>query len=454
MRSPESRAAGSPPTHGRAARRAAIEILARVENGAWSDRLLQTHESRLDDRRDRGLLHVLVLECLRWQGAADARLAPWVRGGLERLDPPVRALLRIAVVEGARLARPTPIAVDIAVGLAREVAGEGASRLVNAVLRRALAPGAPVLDVKATLPGWLFERWRQEYGEAATARMAARLCEPAHPFLVAAASVDRDALAREVAEAGVTTTPSTLDPRGLSVTGGVPQATPAFARGAFTLIDEGAALVARLAAPGPGDERPIIDLAAAPGGKTAALSAAHPQHRIVALELVASRARALAGTIARTHADERVLAVRADARNAPVAPECASVVLLDAPCSGTGTLRRRPERRWRVSEADIAKAAALQRALLGEAAALVGPRGALVYAVCSLEPEEGRHVIADFLATHPGFRIEDPRETLAELDERFIADDPLRLVTRPDLAETEGFVAARFRRCEEAPGQG
>ncbi|MCE5246338.1 RsmB/NOP family class I SAM-dependent RNA methyltransferase, partial [bacterium] len=316
-----------------------------------------------------------------------------------------------------------------------------AAPLVNAVLRR-IAAARPPLDPLATVPAWLLERWRRTYGEERARRLVEAALRPARPFLVALD--DRAALAERLAAAGVETEPAARHPGGLVVKGGAPQETEEFAAGSFVLLDEGAALVALLAAPR--DERPVADVAAAPGGK-AALLAPLARGGLAALELHRTRARLLAASLRRTaRPGERATAARADALRPPLRDGVFGLALLDAPCTGTGTLRKRPEKRDRLAESDVAECAARQAAMLERTAALVGPGGALVYAVCSLEPEEGEDVVRAFLAAHPEFAAEDPRETLGEAADGLVAGDPPLLRTRPDEEDTEGFVAARLVR--------
>ncbi len=421
----------------------AARVLAEVEDGAWSDRLLQARAARLDDARDRGLFHTLVLTTLRWQGALDARLAPHVTGGLARLAPVVRAVLREAAAEALVLGHVVPIAVDAAVDAVRAAGAPRAAGLVNAVLRRALADGAP-LDAQLTLPEWLVARWSARYG-AALDTLVAALNAPARAFAIARPDRGpRADLRARLAASGVATEPALRHPWGLHVVHGVIAAAPEFARGDVLLMDEAAALVGLLAQP-TGDG-PVADLAAAPGGKTALL-AQLTGAPIVALEFDAARARRLAAFVrARAARPERVAVVRADARVPPLPGGRFDTVLLDAPCSGTGTLRRRPEKRWRLAPGDIDACAARQRAMLDAAADLVAPGGALVYSVCSLEPEEGRDLVAAFLAARPAFAAHDPAEILGPAAEGLVEGDPPLLEIRPDVGGMDGFVAARLVR--------
>lgn len=422
-----------------------VDALVRVEDGAWSDRLLASLEARLDEPRDRALVHRLVLTTLRWQGALDERLAPLVRGGLARLDAPVRAALRAGLAEVIVLGSPPGVTVSAFVDETRVRAGAGAGGLVNAVLRRAARPGAASLDESATLPAWLFDGWCRAYGPEAATGIRAAMTRPPRPFVVPArGGSDAERVAAMLADEGVRVAPASFHEGGLVVLGGAPQASEAFRRGEIVIVDEAAALVAELArrvdVPGV-----LVDLTAAPGGKSALLAHA-ADAPLVALELVAGRASQLAATLARAAPDRPAVAVRADALAPPLPDASCALVLLDAPCTGSGTLRRRPERRHRLREDDVVRAASAQRELLDAAARLVAPGGALVYAVCSLEPEEGRAQVEGLLARHREFRAVDPQEFLPDSADSLVVGDPPMLVTRPDRGELEGFAAARVHR--------
>jgi len=445
-----SPAAGGAPTPPRkpdpGVRAEAIRILAEVERGAWSDRLLQARSPRFEDPRERRFLNVLVLSTLRWQGALDRILAPFVHGGLARLRPEVRAALRLGVAQATVLGKQPAIAGDTTVSAMRAVGGPRPAGLVNAVLRQVFAGEIPEPDPAATVPAWLHRRWVLRYGRERTDRLVRAALRPARPFLVARPDRGgREAVAEALAREGVETRPARRHPWGLVVQKGAPQLTASFDRGDFLLVDEGAALVASLALPA--DGKAVADLAAAPGGK-AAILAQGKTAGIVALEIFPRRARHLAGLLATRAPSGRAAAVVADATRPPLPRERFGTVLLDAPCSGTGTFRRRPEKRHRVRPDDIPDCAARQARMLAAAAPLVAPGGALVYAVCSLEEEEGIGQVRSFLASHPEFTPVDPAEVLGAAAEGLVAteDGIPFLATRPEEEETDGFFAARLRR--------
>jgi 16S rRNA (cytosine967-C5)-methyltransferase len=427
-----------------------VGVLADVEAGAWSDRLLAAREQRLVLPADRARLHALVYAALRWMGAIDARLGPLVHAGLASLDPRVRAALRLAAAEIFVLGHPAPVAVDAAVHAVRLAGAAPAAGLVNAVLRRLAAEGGG-LDPALTMPAWLTLRWSRRFGDDAARALVEAANRPARPFAVARGDrpgdsgmeAARGALPLAFAGAGVETECAARHPGGLVVTRGAPQATAAFAEGRCVLLDEAAALVALLATPG--DGRAVADLAAAPGGK-AALIAQRSAGPVVALEPVPSRARRLAETLALRAPAGKTVVLRGDALAPPLASAAFGSVLLDAPCSGTGTLRRRPDKRHRLAPGDIADCAARQARMLDAAALLVARGGALVYAVCSLEPEEGEEQLRDFLARHREFVPADPAASLGAAVDGLVTGDPPALATRPDRDGLDGFFAARLVR--------
>ena len=425
---------------GEAVRRAAIAALVRIEGGAWSDRLVRAAAARLADPRDRALLTRLVYTTLRWQLAIDPLLDAAALPALER------CALRLAVAQAAVLELPVPIAVSSVVGALAAGRDRRRAGRVNACLRRLFRKGVPELDSVRTVPDWLVERWGRTFGAEAARAIAVASTRPARPFVVDLArwSVRGGAAASGPPDAGR----SPLVPEGAYAPRGAPATGP---EARAVALDEGAAVVARLAVVGPPGR--CADLTAAPGGKTLLL--AHGRTGpLVALERHAGRARTLARRLRAWGLDRAVALARADATRPPLAARSFACVLLDAPCSGTGTLRRRPERRLRITSGEIERIVDLQRRLLEGAADLVAPGGVLVYAVCSLEPEEGIEQVSSFLARHHEFDLDDAPACLGPAGAD-VADprDPRCVLLRPDRGAWEGFQAARLvRRGRSAPG--
>ena len=331
----------------------------------------------------------IVLGTLRWQLTLDHLLAPHLRRAATALDPLVRAVLRAGLYEAARMSTPIGIAVSEAVETAKAVAPRAAP-LVNAVLRRAAGTPWPdpadeslPLSLRFSHPGWLVERWLGVLGEDATRRLLAANQEPAPLTLLAPPDT--------VAELGREGCPLAPHPHvaGLVIAReGTAAAVGALRAGRAYAIDATAVIVARALPDVPGL---TVDVAAAPGGKSLVLAAERPGHHL-ALDRHLGRLLLMRGNL-RAVRSRPFLAV-ANGELPPLRPASCGAVLLDAPCSGTGTLRRHPEIRWRLRPHDLPGLAAVQRRLVQSAAELVAPGGFLLYATCSLETEENAAVVA------------------------------------------------------------
>ena len=331
--------------------------------------------------RDRAFARALYGLALRRLGEIDAVLGPYLR----RTPPlPLLNVLRLGVCQIRLLRTPAHAAVGETVALA----SPGGRGLVNAVLRRVAAAEAADLDAIAlNTPPWLQARWKAAYGaETARAVMAAHLAEPPLDL-----SVKADPIGWAERLGGRVLPNGTVRLEG----GGAVEGLAGFTEGGWWVQDAAAALPARLL----GDVRGgrVLDLCAAPGGKTAQLAAAGAD--VTAVERDPARLALLRANLARLGL--RVETVAADAlAYAPAAPF--PFVLLDAPCTATGTVRRHPDIPWTRRPDDVARIAARQGPLLDAAARLLAPGGTLVYAVCSLEPEEGERQVEAALERHPG----------------------------------------------------
>ena len=442
------------------ARRLAFDVLLRVETSeAFADVLLAR---RLADAalppREQALTTRLVYGTLAWQGRLDFHLAQLVRDtAVDRLDPPVRAALRLGLYQLVFLDRvPAYAAVDASVRLAR-VAGAGASGLVNAVLRRAAALGGaglalppaegdPVgrLAIEWSHPRWLVARWADQYGSDALRALLAANNERAPTALRANPLVTtRDALGAELAAEGISVTPAAWAADGLLVERGAARlrALRAWDEGRFAFQGEASQLVAPLVGLEPGMR--VLDVCAAPGGKTAHLAALLGDRAlVVALDRRRGGVRRLVAEMRRLRA-RSVVAAAGDARRPPLAGSF-DAVLVDAPCSGLGTLRRHPELRWRRRPEDIPRLATLQRDILSGVAPLVRRGGVLVYAVCTLMSEENEQVVAAAAATDPRLVVEDVRDRLSPAAASLAGADGF-LRTMPHLHGLDGFFAARLR---------
>ena len=335
---------------------------------------------------------------LRRQAALDRKLE------LARADSRLHDILRLGAYQLRAQARvPAYAAVSTSVDLAREAIGEDAARYVNQALRRLIREtrNGTRETSEGTHPRWLVARWRRSFGAAESARLVS--WNDTRPALtIQPARWSKEVLARALRKAGFGVEDAPYD-AGLRVTHGdhasrlpFPVHLPGFAEGGFVVQDAAHALVCRYAGLAPGAQ--VYDACAAPGGKAVTLERLGA--RVVAGDARRDRIGRLTETVGRCGVAIRVVA--ADLLSAPLAAASLDVVLVDAPCSATGTMARHPDARWRVSEHAITRAAERQRRLMEAAARLVKPGGVLVYATCSLEPEENSAIVNDFLARHAG----------------------------------------------------
>ncbi len=375
---------------------------------------------------DRSFSRALVMATLRHLGPIDRVLDARLKR--EPLGQ-VRDLLRIGLAQAFWLDTPDFAAVDTSVRLApAPMRG-----LVNAVLRGVLRDGSPAEGPEDLAPGWLLARWQANYGhENAIAIAAAIAHEPATDLTLRDpndVSLISELPAEALAGGGMRTE-----------RGGDPSQWPGFAEGRWWVQDAAAAIPARLLVVQSG--RSALDLCAAPGGKTLQLAAAGAT--VTALDRSASRLRRVRDGLARTGLAAETLAVDAAAWSDE---RRFDAVLLDAPCTATGTFRRHPDVLWNVRPGDIAALAAVQAALLAAAAARVAPGGRLAYSVCSLEPEEGEGQIRAFLTAHPDFALEPVKPGEAGAPAASIATEGwLRVLPHHLAGGIDGFFIARLRR--------
>jgi len=347
--------------------------------------------------RDRRLAYELAAGVLRRRAQLDRMLE------LATADPRLHDVLRLGAYQLRALTRVPPYAaVSTSVELARALAGEGGARYVNQALRTlARETGGGRREAELTQPKWLVNRWRRHFGdEDATKLLAWNDTRPAVTLQPARWGIEQLTARFQAEGFGVREAPYGAGLQ-LQVPSGSrlppPAQLPGFREGGFIVQDPAHALVCRFAAIPPGAI--VYDACAAPGGKAVTLERGGA--RVMAGDARRERVGRLVETARRAGVAIRVAV--ADLLAAPFRPEAVAAVLVDAPCSATGTMARHPDARWRLTPRTIARAAERQRALLAAAAALVRPGGLLVYATCSLEPEENSDIVTEFLARHPEF---------------------------------------------------
>jgi 16S rRNA (cytosine967-C5)-methyltransferase len=400
------------------------------------------------DPRDRGLALELTSGVLRQQRRLDHRLAPLLRRGLEATAPAVLNVLRLAAYQLGFMDRvPARAAVHEAVVQARMVAGEGGARLVNAVLRalqqtpETLPEGdtPEAVGVRLSHPDWLAALALDRLGPAEAEALLAAHNRPAP--LTVRAPVDPAATAARLTAEGATLTPCVFAPGAWHLEHRAPFATTAFAEGLFRVQDEAAQLVVHLLAPQPGDR--LWDACAAPGGKSqhiVDLTRAAGRLALLSTDAHPGKVRRLAETLGRVTGLETAVH---DARE-PL-ERTFDRVLLDAPCSGLGTLRRHPEIRWRRTPESVAELAAAQAVMIRRCADTVRPGGTLVYSVCTITEAEGPAIVEAFLRDRPEFGLDLPSPGEGGIDWGPLLG-PLGLFTWPHRHDMDGFFATRLRR--------
>jgi 16S rRNA (cytosine967-C5)-methyltransferase len=373
------------------------------------------------DEQDQGLLRELSLGTLRWLRRIDHVLAVASQRPISAIEPALRAPLRIAAYQLLFLDRiPDHAAVNEGVEQARRLTHKGGAALANAVLRRIAREGRslaafPVeerdpirrLAIEKSHPDFLVQRWLRRFGANRTHDLLDANNRPkAMQLLAFRDRGGRELLAESLIDEGIEVEPTSLSPIGLTVRSGQPLKSAAYRRGDLYIQDEASQAAALLPPPRPGER--ILDAAAAPGGKAFALLASEPEVKLVLADVAAPRLAIVGANLRRL--GRPLPRVLADAGKSPFAAAFDRVVV-DLPCSGTGTFRKNPELKWRLSEGEVGRLAGQGLRLLRGALQAVAPGGLLVAITCSLEAEENEDVVAQLRALEPKLALE-PLETL------------------------------------------
>jgi 16S rRNA (cytosine967-C5)-methyltransferase len=445
---------------GRTVRELASEILFKVDrNKAYADVLLDhaLRSNHLDDR-DRALLTELVYGTLRWRGAVDARLSHHLHRPLSEAQPWARNLLRLAAYQLVYLDRiPDYAAVNEAVDLAKHRGGPNTAAFVNGVLRNFLRetaedisittePTLASLAVQCSHPEWLVRRWVGEFNrDEATALMRANNEHAPLGLRANALKCTRDELLARLLGAGVDAKATPWSPDGISLqAAGSVENLPGFADGWFQVQGEASQLVCYLLAPLSGER--ILDACAAPGGKSTHIAELTKDHgEIVAIDSSARGIEKIRQNVGRLGL-RSVRATRANAgvKLGKITDGIYDRVLLDAPCSGLGTLRAHPEIKWQRDERDIQRLSDLQAKLLENVAAHLKSGGILVYSTCTLTRDENEQNVESFLARHPEFELQEAARYLPERARELVRGK--YFTTLPQHHGIDGFFAARMRK--------
>lgn len=394
-------------------------------NGAYTDIALdrvlrQTQLSSLD----RGLATELVYGCVRRARSLDAIIDQLGQKPASKQPPDLRLILHLGLYQLRYLSHiPASAAVNTSVELAKENGLKKLSGVVNGMLRQYLRmegdplklPNDPVqrLGIFHSYPDWIVQLWLEQFGEAETEKLCEWFNQP--PPLDLRANLLQTSLEEVEASFSDLSDPKSFEisriphlPQALRLSGktGAIQDLPGFKKGWWTVQDASAQLVVHLLDPQPGET--IIDACAAPGGKTTHIAELMQDRGIIwACDRAASRLRKVTENAQRLHLNA-IQTLTGDSRNLPQFQQNGDRVLVDAPCSGLGTLHRHPDIRWRQTPDKLQKLATLQQELLASAATWVKPGGILVYATCTLNPLENEEVVQTFLKTHPRWQIEFP----------------------------------------------
>lgn len=373
---------------------------------AHSDELLRSRAVNALTAQDRNLVTTLVMGTLRWQMALDAVVRPLLARPDQELAGPVLTALRLGAFQLLHLDRvPAHAVLNDSVELVKQSDEYGAAGMVNAVLRKIAAmPKAAGRDAAAAHPAWMVERWRRIYGEDG----AEAICNYDQQAGAVVLRLEDPFAAQELEIEGVECAPGALLADAMRVVKGDVTRTAIFGQGHVRVQDEGSQLVAEIAAGALPDALKVLDACAAPGGKTSILAERLMKARITAMEVRPRRLEAMRRNLkARA---KQVECVEGDA-TALDADAGWDLILCDAPCSGTGTMGRNPEIRWRVDAAELQRQQARQRAILTSAGRAVRPGGRVVYSTCSLEPEENEEVVRAVVA-ETGLRVVPVGEVL------------------------------------------
>lgn len=422
------------------ARNAAFDVLLRVEaQNSYAAELLHSNLLARLSSSDRGLATELVMGVLRWQQELDERVEAAAGKSIAKFDVEVKLALRLGAYQLLYLDRiPSPAAVNESVELVKQHGKRSAAPLINAVLRKLSKKtlGSSQQDANTALatiyshPAWLVGRWMKVYGKEA----ARAICEYDQRRPRTTIRTTSPAVIEELSREGILVEPATLINAAWHVTAGVTQ-TRAYHERRLAIQDEASQLVALLA-----QGNSILDCCAAPGGKSAIAAEQNPDSMVVSMDLHLHRVR-LMRTLAGLGA-----VVAADARQLPFNRQF-DCIIADLPCTGTGTLARNPEIKWRLKADDIPRLGQLQFEILNSVAKLAK---IIVYSTCSLEPEEGEEVISRFLMEHHDFRLIPIQTRLQELSQQgLVRNDAISSVAKgtflrtiPGINPCDGFFAA------------
>lgn len=430
-------------------RRAAVEVLLKVDaEGAFATAAMDgAFKQRQLSERDRAFVTALVQGVLRNRETLDERIRALSSNPIEKTPKAILNILRVGLFQLEHMdGVPDSAVVNTSTELARMLGHAGTAKFTNAILRSHLRTRTSVegdLQHTHSVPQWLVDRWLKQFGESETKALLEDASQPPTLILrVNEEGINAKDLASILIDKGMKVRQSLLVPSCLIIDSrgklrGPIEKIPGYTEGLFSIQDEAAALVSIVVAPQPGEL--IVDLCAAPGGKSVHLAELMQNSgRVLAVDSSASRLKLLRDNRRRLeYANIEIL--EADGRNLTL-PKPADRVLVDAPCTGTGVLRRKADLRYNRKLEDLSSLVSLQHELLENAAKLTKDGGVLVYSTCSIEPEENLQNFEWFLKTHPEFKPVDIKDCFPSRWIESIANSTNSLGENPVETAKDGYV--------------
>jgi len=426
------------------ARQTAFSVLCRVESGrAFAVDLLRERRVSELSEADRRLATEIVMGAQRWRGELDFQVERLSGKSMGYFDAEVATILRMSIYQIRFLEKIPPSAVvNEAVELAKAARKRSAAGLVNAVLRKCRPPASRAAteeELRRSFPAWLRARWERRLGPEAFADLA-RASNAIPPTTLRVSRGERNEIQQRLAKEGIEAEPGRYSDCALIVKKGNVQTAEAFRGGEVVIQDEASQLVAALLVPQPGQR--VLDLCAAPGTKAGQIALGLGHGLLVACDVSAPRLRTMRKLL-RVPEGLTLHTLRLDATRELPFGAAFDRILVDVPCSGTGTLARNPEIKWRLQASDVERLAEVQARILRNALKVLAPGGRLVYSTCTLEPEENEHVVESVLQETDGLRMLAGDELISESPHLApLFDSRGYFRTRPDLHQMDGFFTA------------
>ncbi|OOE11983.1 16S rRNA (cytosine(967)-C(5))-methyltransferase RsmB [Fictibacillus arsenicus] len=440
----------------------ALDVLIKIEqNQAYSNLQLNQALQKANVKDiDKGLLTSIVYGTIQRKNTIDFYLDQLLNKPIKKKDRWVLSLLRLSIFQMLYMDRvPDHAIIHEAAEIAKQRGHQGLAGLVNGILRKLQREGTAEMDKKAgagseksaltySMPQWLFERWSSQFGNEDAEKMAeSNLLPSPVTARVNTMLTTRDEVLQKLKEEGVSAEEGELSPEGIIIKDGYLPGTEVYDKGFVTIQDESSMLVARVVAPLPGET--ILDACAAPGGKSTHMSEMmNGNGKVVSLDLHAHKIK-LINKQAERLGLKNIEASVLDARNAGEKFDAASFdrVLVDAPCSGFGVIRKKPDLKWSKTEEDVLKLASIQKDILESASQMVKAGGTLVYSTCTVDQEENSEIAEWFLQNHPEFEWDsDFSEKMPENVKTFIIEGRSDLQIMPHYFNSDGFYIAAFRK--------